>query len=78
MDKFKLRKISTFISFAGASANKVDKVVDIVLEQIAGIQVDWLPKSTLAKDMAIESRGVAQYQIASGFSKELYQYDTSL
>ena len=28
------------ISYAGVSANKVDKVVDIVLTQIAGIQVD--------------------------------------
>ena len=53
------------ISFAGVSANKVEKVVDIVLTQIAGIQVDQLPKSTFAKDMEIESRGVEQYQIAS-------------
>ena len=28
------------ISYAGVSANKVDKVADIVLTQIAGIQVD--------------------------------------
>ena len=84
LDNFKNNKIQLFkkgqysnitraayqdlISFAGVSANKVDKVVDIVLTQIAGIQVDRLPKSTFAKDMAIESRGVAQYQIASELS----------
>ena len=45
-------------SFADVSANKVEKVVDIVLTQTAGIQVDQLPKSTFAKDMEIESRGV--------------------
>ena len=42
--------------------------MDIVLTQIAGIQIDRLPKSTFAKDMAIESRGVAQYQIDSELS----------
>ena len=52
----------------GVNANKVDKVVDIVLTQISGIQVDGLPKSTFAKDMAIESSVMAQYQIASGLS----------
>ena len=45
----------------GVHANKADKVADIVLTQISGIQVDGLPKSTFAKGMAIESRGVAQY-----------------
>ena len=85
LDNFKSNKIQLFkkgqysnstraayqdlISFAGVSANKVNKVVDIVLTQIAGIQVDRLPKSTFAKDMAIESRGVAQYQIASELSR---------
>ena len=42
------------ISFAGVSANKVDKVFDTVLTQIAGIQVDQLPKSAFPKDMATE------------------------
>ena len=41
------------ISYAGISANKVDKVIDISLTQIAGIHVDWLPKSTFAMDMGI-------------------------
>ena len=56
------------ISFAGVSANKVQKVIDVVLTQVAKIQVDRLPKSTFAKDMAIESIGVTQYQIASELS----------
>ena len=84
LDNFKSNKIQLFkkgqysnststayqdlISYAGVSANKVDKVVDIVLTQIAGTQVDRLPKSTFAMDMAIESREVAQYQIASELS----------
>ena len=84
LDNFKNNKIQLFkkgqysnitcatyqdlISFAGVNANKVDKVVDIVLTQIAGIQVGRLPKSTFAKDMAIELRGMAQYQIASELS----------
>ena len=45
------------VSYAGVSANKVDKVVDTVLAQFARIQVVWLPKSTLAKDLTIKSRG---------------------
>ena len=73
LDNFKNNKIQLFkkgqysnsthaayqdlISFAGVSANKVDKVVDISLTQITEIQVDQLLKSTFAKGMAIESRG---------------------
>ena len=84
LDNFKNNKIHLFkkgqysnsiraayqdlISFSGVSANKVKKVVGVVLTQIARIQVDRLPKSIFAKDMAIESRGVAQYQIASKLS----------
>ena len=48
------------ISFAGVSASKVEKVVDIVLAQIAGIQVDRLRKSAFFKDIAIESRVLTQ------------------
>ena len=40
---------------AGVSANKTDKVVDIALTQIAGIQGDWLPKSTFAKASGAEA-----------------------
>ena len=39
----------------GVSVSNVAKIVDIVLTQIAGIQVDQLPKSAFAKDVAIES-----------------------
>ena len=82
LDNFKSNKIQLFkkdqyskraayqdlISYAGVSADKVDKIFDIVLRQISGIQVDLLPKSTFAKDMAIESWGVAQYYNASELS----------
>ena len=36
----------------GVSANNVAKIVGIVLTQIDGIQVDQLPKSAFAKDVA--------------------------
>ena len=79
MDKFDLRKIQTFNQLCrGVSANKVDKVVDIVLTQISGIQVDGLPKSTFAKDMTIESRVGTISSCLRALSRELYQYDTLL
>ena len=95
LDNFKNNKIHLFkkgqysnsiraayqdlISFAGVSANKVQKVIGVVLTQIAGIQVDRLPKSTFAKDMAIESReGGTVPDCLRALSRELYQYDTSL
>ena len=82
LDNFKSNKIQLFkkgqyskraayqdlISYAGVNANKVDKIFDIVLRQISGIQVDLLSKSTFAQDMAIESRGVAHYYNASELS----------
>ena len=58
------------VSDGGVSANKVEKVVNIVLTKIAGVQVDRLPKSTYAKDMGIEVRGMAQYHVASELSAE--------
>ena len=44
--------------------------MNIVLTKIAGLQVDRLPKSTYAKDMGIEVRGMAQYHVASELSAE--------
>ena len=58
------------VSDGGVNANKVEKVVNIVLTKIAGVQVDRLPKSTYAKDMGIEVRGMAQYHVASELSAE--------
>ena len=58
------------VSDGGVSANKVEKVVNIALTKIAGVQVDRLPKSTYAKDMGIEVRGMAQYHVASELSAE--------
>ena len=48
--------IPRLISYAGGSANKIDKVASIVLTQIAGIQVVQLPKCTFVEDMAIKTR----------------------
>ena len=59
-----------FISDGGVSANKNEKVVNIVLTKITRLQVDRLPKSTYAKDIGIEVRGMAQYHVASELSAE--------
>ena len=58
------------ISDGGVSANKIEKVVNIVSTKITGLLVDRLPKSTYAKDMGIEVRGIAQYHVASELSAE--------
>ena len=58
------------ISDGGVSAKKIEKVVNIVLTKMAGLQVDRLPKSTYAKDMGIEVRGMAQCYVASELSAE--------
>ena len=58
------------ISDGGVSANKIEKVVNIVLTKIAGLQVDRLPKSAYAKYVGIEVRGMAQYHVASVLSAE--------
>ena len=49
----------------GLSIRNVEKVVKIVLEKLAGIECDRLPKSTFSKYMLIEARGLAQLQTAS-------------
>ena len=49
------------ISYAGVSANKVDKVVDIILTEIDGIQVGRLSRSTFAKVIAIQLKWIAEY-----------------
>ena len=49
------------ISYAGVSANKVDKVVNIVLPEIDGIQLGRLSRSNFAKFIAIQLKGMAKY-----------------
>ena len=87
LDNFKNNKIQLFkkgqfsnsthaayqdlINFAGVSAKKVEKVVDIVLKHNAGIQVDQLPKSTFPKDMAIESRGWHNTRLPQSFQQRV-------
>ena len=66
------------ISFAGVSANNVDKVVDTVLTQIAGIQVDELPKSTFPKEWQQNEGDGTIPDSLRALSRKLYQYDTSL
>ena len=49
----------------GLCTHNVEKVIKIVLEKLAGIECDRLPKSTFSKYMLIEARGLAKLQIAS-------------
>ena len=49
----------------GVSSRNVEKVVRIVLEKLAGITCDWLPKATFSKDMLYEAWALAQFQVAS-------------
>ena len=47
------------------STRNVEKVIKIVLEKLAGIECERLPKATFSKCMLIEAHGWAQLQIAS-------------
>ena len=49
----------------GLCTHNVEKVIKIVLEKLAGIECDRLPKSTFSKYMLIEAQGLAKLQIAS-------------
>ena len=60
--------IEDLLCIGGVSANKIEKVVHVVLNKIARLEVDRLPKATFAKYMALEVRGLAQYHIASELS----------
>ena len=47
------------------STRNVEKVIKIVLEKLAGIECDRLPKATFSKYILIEAHGLAQLQIAT-------------
>ena len=61
----KIRMVYEDILCMGLSTWNVEKVIKIVLEKLAGIECDRLPKSTFSKYMLIEARGLAKLQIAS-------------
>ena len=48
----------------GVGVNNVEKVVRAVLSNIAGINVDQLPKATFSRIMFTEARGLSQIQVA--------------
>ena len=76
----------------GLSSCNVEKVIRVVLKQLAGVEVDRPSKATFAKYMLIEARGLAQIHVASelagmsdcapntlhsnGTSKQGYSYTT--
>ena len=49
----------------GLSTRNVEKVIRVVLEKLAGVTVEKLPKPTFAKYMLLEARGLAQIHVAS-------------
>ena len=49
----------------GLSTRNVKKVIKIVLEKLAGVECERLPKATFSKYMLIETRGLAELQIAA-------------
>ena len=61
----KIRMVYEDILCMGLCTHNVEKVIKIVLEKLAGIECDRLPKSTFSKYMLIEARGLAKLQIAS-------------
>ena len=61
----KIRSVYEDLLCFGVSSRNVEKVVRIVLEKLAGITCDRLPKATFSKDMLYEARALAQFQVAS-------------
>ena len=63
----------------GVSANNFAKIVDIVLTQIGGIQVDSIPKMCLCQGRGNRIMGGGAIpDCLRAAIMELYQYDTSL
>ena len=62
--KKEIREVYQDIMTLVGGANNVEKIVREVLEKIAGLEVDRLPKATFAKYMYWEARGLAQIQLA--------------
>ena len=61
----KIRSVYEDLLCFGESSRNVEKVVRIVLEKLAGITCDRLPKATFCKDMLYGARVFAQFQVAS-------------
>ena len=61
----------------GLSTRNVEKVIRIVLEKLAGISVEKLPKPTFAKYMLIEARGLAQLHVAAELAGTDLDFSTS-
>ena len=49
---------------AGLSARNVQHAIEVVLKELAGIEVEQLPKTTFANYMLLEARMLAQIQVA--------------
>uniref|UniRef100_W5MZG7 Uncharacterized protein n=1 Tax=Lepisosteus oculatus TaxID=7918 RepID=W5MZG7_LEPOC len=54
----------------GVSCSKVSQVVRTVLEKLAGMKVDRLPKGSICKTMVLEARHVALQHVKETISKE--------
>ena len=61
----KIRSVYEDLLCFGVSSRNVEKAVRIVLEKLADITCDRLPKATFTKGMLYEGRALAQFQVAS-------------
>ena len=59
-----VREVYQDLMCLGVGANSAENIVRKILEKIAGIKVDRLPKKTFAKYMYLEVRGLPQFQVA--------------
>ena len=62
--KDEIRAVYQDLVCMGVGVNNVEKVVRAVLSNIAGINVDQLPKATFSRIMFTEARGLSQIQVA--------------
>ena len=60
----------------GLSCQNIEKVIKIVLKELVGVDVERLPKSTFAKVMLLEARGLAQIHVASELSSTENSFNT--
>ena len=61
----KIRSVYENLLCFGVTSQNAEKVVRIVLEKLAGITCDRLPKATFSKDIMYEVGAFAQFQVAS-------------
>ncbi|XP_066935310.1 reticulocyte-binding protein 2-like [Clytia hemisphaerica] len=65
-----IRMVYEDLLMLGISTANVQHAVRTVLKQLAGLEIDRLPKATFAKYMLLEARGLAHIHVASVLADE--------